>query len=172
MSHQLSSGKFSRHNPAVPDIGPRRTRSFETPGQQSFARPMVNEPNAIPPTVGFDIRGKVGQTVYQMAFPPPWSPQAGQPKQLQRRRHVIPKDPRTMAQLMCRARWAAGVAAWHQLSAADVANWNDAPITRSRNITGYQAFMKYFCTSHLPNEYHAMAVLWTAQPALPFLTGI
>ena len=90
---------------------------------------------------------------------------------LQRRRHVIPKDPRTLPQLMCRARWAAGVAAWQQLLDSEHQEWNLSTIARTHNITGLQAFMKYFCTIHEPREYYEQAVLWSAQPELPFLTG-
>jgi len=163
------NGKWSRHNPNVPDIGPRRTRSFCPPGQQGFERPMIPNPNDIPPPIALDVRGKIGQTVYQLAIPPPWSPQAGEPKQLQRRRHVMPFDPRTLPQLRCRARWAAGVAAWRRLTTAEQLDYACMDQAKRLKIGGLALWMRVWCRLHSPEEYAAQALLWSAQPDLPFL---
>ena len=172
MSYRKPNGRYSRHNPNVPDIGPRRARSFTPTGQSSFEKPRIPDPNDPHQPHQLDIRGKIGQTVFQLSIPPPWSPQYGEGKQLQRRRHVIPYDPRTLAQLCCRARWAAGVAAWHALSADEKRSWNDNKKTKKLRIPGLSHFMKNWCTLHRPEEYRAMALLWSAQPELPFVLGM
>lgn len=172
MSYVKANGRFSRHNPNVPDIGPRRSKSFTPSGQAGFAEPRNHDPNDPHQPTGLDIRGKIGQTVFQLSIPPPWSPQAGEPKQLQRRRHVIPKDPRTMKQLMCRARWAAGVAAWHLQTDEERRNWNDDKKTKRLRIPGLSHFMRVWCKLHRPEEYEALALLWAAQPELPYIAGI
>jgi hypothetical protein len=171
VSYIKPNGRHSRHNPNVPDIGPRRGRSFTPPGQQGFEPPKYTDPNDPHQPSAPDIRGKIGQTVFQLAIPPPWSPQAGEPKQLQRRRHVIPRDPRTMPQLRCRARWAAGVAAWHALSDEERKAYNDAETTKRLRIPGLSHFMRLWCRLHRPEEYEAQALLWSAQPELQFMQG-
>ena len=172
MSYIKPNGRYGRHNPNVPDIGPRRGRSFTRPGQEGFEPPRIPNPNDPHQPTELDIRGKVGQTVFQLAIPPPWSPQAGEPKQLQRRRHVIPFDPRTMPQLRCRARWAAGVAAWHMLSTVDRHDWSHCEKAKYLRIPGLSLFMREWCKLHRPEEYQAQAILWAAQPELPFIVGI
>ena len=162
------SGKFSQHNPDVPDIGTRRARAFTPFGQQSFEPPFVPNPNEPPPPVGLDIRGKIGQTVFQKSIPPPWATWYKRVPSLQRRRHVIPRDPRTMPQLRCRARWAAGNAAWQNLTPAEWQNWHDEATRRSDKMSGQMYFMRVWCQQHTPEEYELQALLWTAQPELPF----
>ncbi len=169
MGRILPNGKHSRHNPAVPDIGPQRGLAFTTPGQQSFAPPRHPDPNDPHQPTELDIRGKIGQTVFQMAFPPhqcTWYPHK---KLLQRRRHVMPFDPRTMPQLRCRARWAAGVAAWQQLTNAEKEAWEIRADRRAKENGGRRLFMRVWCEEHSPEEYELQALLWTSQPELPFL---
>lgn len=165
----LENGKHSRHNPAVPDVGPRRAAAFTPFGQQSFTLPMIPNPNDPHQPTALDIRGKIGQTVFQKSIPPPWATWYKRVPSLQRRRHVIPKDPRTMPQLRCRARWAAGNAAWHDLTAAEWATWHEEAQARSDKLTGLQLFMRVWCQQHQPEEYELQALLWTAQPELPFV---
>jgi hypothetical protein len=169
MGKLQQNGLFSQHNPDVPDIGPRRQRAFTGFGEHSFEKPFYPDPNDPHQPTTFDIRGKIGQTVFQKSIPPPWATWYPRVPSLQRRRHVIPFDPRTMPQLRCRARWAAGHAAWQNLTPAEWANYNDAGKRKDPEITGLMFFMKEWCTLHTPEEYEVQALLWTAQPELPFL---
>jgi hypothetical protein len=163
------NGRYSKHNPAVPDTGPRRARAFTPFGNHSFEPPFFPDPNDPHQPTSLDIRGKIGQTVFQKSIPPPWATWYPRVPSLQRRRHVIPRDPRTHAQLLCRARWAAGVAAWKNLTAAQWIGYNDIGKDKEPPITGLMYFMKEWCMIHQPEEYELQALLWTAQPELPFL---
>lgn len=60
-------------------------------------------------------------------------------KATQLRRHVIPHDPRTPAQLAQRSRFRAAVAAWQALDAATKIYWRGRG--KSRRIPGYGAFL-------------------------------
>jgi len=171
MSYKTPAGRWTRHNPRVPDIGPRRIKSFCAHGEQSFVPPMIPDPNDPHQPTALDIRGKIGQTVFQAAIPPPWSKQAGEPKQLQRRRHVMPRDPRTLKQLLCRARWAAGMAAWENLTGDEQLSYNSLRVVMDGRILGVCYFMREWCRLHSVEEYHVQALLWSAQPELPFLSS-
>jgi hypothetical protein len=70
---------------------------------------------------------------------------------------------------LCRARWAAGHAAWKNLTAAQWIGYNDIGKDKDPPITGLMYFMKEWCMIHQPEEYELQALLWTAQPELPFL---
>lgn len=170
MTYILPNGKFSAHNPNVPDIYGPPARAFTAFGQQSFDRGKLGNPNPIPPPIAFDVRGKVGQTVYQKSIPPPWATWYPRVHSLQRRRHVIPRDPRTLAQLRCRARWAAAQAAWKALSLDEQTSYHDHAERMEQGFTGRELFVKEFCRLHSPNEYATQALLWSAQPELPFIS--
>ena len=163
------NGLFSQHNPEVPDIGPRRLRAFTAFGEHSFEKPYHPNPNDPLQPTSLDIRGKVGQTVFQKSIPPPWATWYPRVPSLQRRRHVIPRDPRTHAQLKCRARFAAGHAAWQRLTPAQWIGYNTIGGDKDPPITGLMYFMKEWCTIHSVDEYEVQAILWTAQQELPFL---
>lgn len=164
------NGRISRHNPDTPDIAGPPMRAFTPFEQLGFDHGRLHDPNQTPPPVPLDVRGKIGQTVFQKSIPPPWCTWYPRVPSLQRRRHVIPRDPRTLAQLRCRARWAAGVAAFKQLSPDEAQSWADKARTGWRQLSALQEFMKYFCTIHPTSEYTVQALLWSAQPELPFIT--
>lgn len=66
---------------------------------------------------------------------------------LQLRRHVIPLDPMTPAQLARRALMAAAVARWRARTSADLERW--APIAKNKNIPLFNA-----CCSDTLKNYH------------------
>ena len=158
----------SRHNPNVPDLqGPPETR-MTSPGQHSFVKPLTSEPNPIPPPVSLDIRGKVGQTVYQLTYP--WIDHYTRSpvKALQRRRHVIPFDPRTHLQLLNRASFAAAVANWKFLTEREKAEYNRRGNARADRIEGLNVFIRRFIQEHDLSEFQMQAELRAAQPELKF----
>lgn len=67
-------------------------------------------------------------------------------RNIQRRAHVIPYDPRTPIQLALRARIADAVAAWQALDPAARAPW--AARGAPRHITGYMAYVSAWCADH------------------------
>ena len=66
---------------------------------------------------------------------------------LQLRRHVVPIDPKTSAQMARRALMAAAVARWHARTPADLERWK--PIAHERNIPMFNA-----CCSDTLKNYH------------------
>lgn len=60
----------------------------------------------------------------------------------QRRRWVIPADPRTPAQLARRAKFALAVLTWRTLTANDKAAWQARG--RNRGLPAYQAFLSAY----------------------------
>lgn len=80
------------------------------------------------------------EIVYQRtsALCPNLPPLAGRP--MQRRAYVIPFDPQTPEQLVCRAKFAAGVAAWQSLPINDKIVFNRR--ASKRNMTGFNLFLK------------------------------
>lgn len=152
----------------MPDLpGPPETR-VTIPGQHSFVRPLASEPNPIPSPVSLDIRGKIGQTVFA-----PWLPwinhyEQSTEKVLQRRRHVVPFDPKTPAQLECRCRFAAAVRSWHHLTEAEKEAYNARGNNRSDRIEGLNVFIREFIAAHDLSEFQLEAAFKAAQPLLPF----
>lgn len=63
-------------------------------------------------------------------------------RSLQKRRHVVPADPKTPAQLARRSRFAAGVAAWHALDSNSKRYWR--ALGARLGISGINAFMRAF----------------------------
>ena len=56
-------------------------------------------------------------------------------------RYVVPPDPKTLAQVELRSKWAAGVQAWHNLSDSDKLKWRRIGVRKLRPITSLNAFM-------------------------------
>ena len=158
--------RTSRHNPNVPDLqGPPETTITE-PGQHSFVRPLASQPNPIPPPVSIDVRGKIGQTVYQRTLPWFTHTSHAPEKMLQRRKHVIPFDPRTHLQLLNRARFAAAVAAWKSLTEEDRHAYNRSSAATHEQLEGLNVFIRRFIQEHDLAEYQLQAELRSAQPSL------
>ena len=63
----------------------------------------------------------------------------------QRRRHVIPSNPRTEPQQARRERFALAVSTWQSLSPAQKDDWRKRG--RSRSLPGYQTFLGFFMRS-------------------------
>jgi hypothetical protein len=157
----------SRHNPNVPDLqGPPET-TLTIPGQHSFVRPLASEPNPIPPPVSLDIRGKIGQTVYQRTLPWISHYEHGTEKMLQRRRHVIPPDPRTHLQLLNRSRFAAAVQGWKILTTEQRAEYNRRGAAKDPAIEGLNVWIREFISQHALSEFQLQAEIRAAQPSLP-----
>jgi hypothetical protein len=128
----------------------------------------MSEPNPIPPPVSLDIRGKIGQTVFGAILPWINHYEKGKEKVIQRRRHVIPADPRTHLQLLNRSRFAAGVRNWHHLTEAEKAEYNRRGNNASDRIEGLNVFLREFIAAHDLSEFQLEAALKAAQPSLPF----
>lgn len=159
---------MTRHNPNVPDLpGPPETTTTE-PGQQSFVRPLASEPNPIPPPVALDVSGKIGQTVFQRTIPWISHYEHGTEKILQRRRHVVPFDPKTHLQLLNRARFAAAVRSWKLLTPADQAEYNRQGNAKHNRIEGLNLWIRRFIQEHNPSEFQADALMRDLQADLPF----
>jgi hypothetical protein len=157
----------SRHNPNIPDLpGPPGT-SVTIPGQHSFVRPLASEPNPIPPPVSLDIKGKIGQTVFQHTLPWISHYEHGTEKMLQRRRHVTPFDPRTHLQLLNRCRFAAAVHDWKVLTTEQRAEYNRRGNTRDPALEGLNVWIREYIRMHELHEFQLQAELRADQPSLP-----
>jgi len=160
--------RTSRHNPNVPDIPGPPAQTLTLRGQHSFVKPLASEPNPSPPPVSLDCRGKIGQTVYQLTRG--WINHYEHAKELmlQRRRHVMPFDPRTHLQLLCRCRFAAAVAGWHLLTTDEKREYNRQGNARFNRIEGLNVWIRQFVREHELNEYQLEATLRQAQATIPF----
>jgi hypothetical protein len=158
----------SRHNPNNPDIYGPPEHTITEPGQHSFDRGTLSDPNPIPPPVSLDIAGKIGQTVFQHTIPWISNTEHGTEKMLQRRRHVMPFDPRTHLQLLCRCRFAAAVAGWHLLTTDEKREYNRQGNARFNRIEGLNVWIRQFVREHELNEYQLEATLRLAQATIPF----
>jgi len=148
----------SRHNPNVPDLqGPPETR-MTIPGQHSFVRPLASEPNPIPAPVSLDIGGKIGQTVFQHVIPWISGTDHGTEKMVQRRRHVVPFDPRTHLQLLNRARFAAAVQGWKVLTTEQRTEYNRRGNRKKDPIEGLNVWIKDFISRNTPEAFQAEAL--------------
>lgn len=97
--------------------------------------------------------------VYQRVLPP--QANAGMVGQygLQLRRHVIPADPRSPAQVARREQFANAVAAWQQLSPAEKVVWQRA--ARNKQMSGYNHFLgSWLRGQHPPSEWDGGATTW------------
>ena len=160
--------RTSRHNPNTPDIPGPPAQTLTLRGQHSFVKPLASEPNPAPPPVSLDCRGKIGQTVYQLTRG--WINHYEHAKELmlQRRRHVMPFDPRTNLQLLCRCRFAAAVAGWHLLTTEDKRGYNRRGNARFNRIEGLNVWIREFIKEHELDEYQLEAILKTTQSTIPF----
>jgi len=89
----------------------------------------------------------------------------GQPRKV--RRHVIPRDPKTLSQLVRRAHMAAGVAQWQQLPVSSKATWRIAG--EQRNLTSFQAFISAWLKTppaFFSTSWDAGSTLWDSTPTL------
>jgi len=158
----------SRHNPNNPDIYGPPEHTITEPGQHSFDRGTLSDPNPIPPPVSLDIAGKIGQTVFQHTIPWISGTEHGTEKMLQRRRHVMPFDPRTHLQLLCRARFAAAVRRWNTLTNDVKAEYNRRGNARSNRIEGLNMWIQEFISAHDLHEFQLEATLRQTQISIPF----
>lgn len=55
--------------------------------------------------------------------------------------YSIPKNPKTALQQANRAKWAAGVKAWHNLSESDKLHWHRIGVRKKYPITSLNAFI-------------------------------
>jgi len=159
--------RTSRHNPNTPDIPGPPAQTLTLRGQHSFVKPLASEPNPAPPPVSLDCRGKIGQTVYQLTRG--WINHYEHAKELmlQRRRHVMPFDPRTNLQLLCRCRFAAAVAGWHLLTSDEKREYNRRGNARFNRIEGLNVWIRQFVRDHDLDEYQLEATLRQAQATIP-----
>jgi hypothetical protein len=158
--------RTSRHNPNVPDLpGPPET-TITIPGQHSFVRPLASEPNPIPAPVSLDIRGKIGQTVFQGTLPWISHYQHATEKMLQRRRLVKQHDRRSHAQLLNRSRFAAAVQGWKVLTTEQKAEYNRQGNMKHPGIEGLNVWIRDFIKAHELHEFQLQAELRAAQPSL------
>jgi hypothetical protein len=159
--------RTSRHNPNVPDLqGPPET-TLTIPGQHSFVRPLTSEPNPIPAPVSLDIKGKIGQTVFQATLPWISHYEHAAEKMLQRRRHVVPFDTRTHLQLLNRCRFAAAVQAWKVLTTEQKKEYNRRGNKRNPAIEGLNVWIRDYIRNHELHEFQLQAELLAARPSLP-----
>lgn len=56
-------------------------------------------------------------------------------------RYVVPNDPKSIAQVALRSKWAAGVQAWHNLSQSDKLHWRRVGVRKKYPITSLNAWM-------------------------------
>jgi hypothetical protein len=159
--------RYSRHNPNTPDLPGPPAQAWTIPGMHSFVKPLASEPNPMPPPVSLDCRGKIGQTVYQLSRP--WKTHTThQPvKLLQRKRHVIPFDPRTHLQLLNRARFAAAVRKWHTLTHDVKAEYNRRGNRKPDRIEGLNLWIREFVAAHDLSEFQLEATRRQAQITIP-----
>ena len=167
MSHQLPSGRLSRHNPnATPAMTPRALL-YTTPGHHSFSPALSSDPNDPPPPVSLDIAGKIGTHVYQLSRP--WIAQGlhSPTRLLQLRAHVMPRDPRTFAQMLVRARTGSIAAAWRGLTDHTKQAYRVRAARGRRPRTGYQLFASEYCAVHPLAEFELHAIFLQATGRMP-----
>lgn len=101
--------------------------------------------------ISLDVRGKVGQHVYQRAKKGRGNIPTHGPYDLQLRAHVPQTDARTPAQLRVRARIAAATRAYKMLSATEREALRKQ--TKNQRQTAFNLFVHEFCASHPLSEY-------------------
>jgi hypothetical protein len=159
MTRRRGSTATGRHDQGVPNPNTPRLYSTVPRGHTVFNPPLVSDPNDPPPPCGLDVSGKIGQTVFQRTIP--WIAQGvkGPGLVTQIRRHVIPYDPRTTAQLLNRARFAAAVAAWRHLTAAQQSAYNDRASRLEPPVDGRNLWIREYAKAHPPSEFGLQAEL-------------
>lgn len=168
MPSKISGRPYSRLNQNVPDLpGPPSTR-ITIPGQHSFVKPLASEPNPAPAPVSLDIRGKIGQTNFQMTTL--YAPRYGEPRPyvLQRRRLVRQRDNRSHLQLLHRSRFAAAVRNWHNLTPEEKRAYNYSPSAVRQRIEGLNVWIRKFIAEHDLSEFQLEATLREATPTPTF----
>jgi hypothetical protein len=117
------------------------------------------DPNDPHQPSSLDIRGKIGQTVFQRAAVKHGDGRLGPDVLLQRRRHVIPTDPRTELQLLNRARFGYAVRAWRTLAAAERSAYNRRAAAKKPPIEGLNLWIREYARSHELAEF-GFALPW------------
>lgn len=165
---RTSGYRWSRLDESVPDLPGPPELAMTEPGQHSFVKPIASDPNPVPAPISLDIRGKIGQTNFQMTttFPPHYG--APRPRLLQRRRLVRQRDRRSHLQLLNRARFAAAVRTWHTLTPQEKTDYNYSPPAKRERIEGLNVWIREFVQAHPLSEFQLEATLRQAQPLLPF----
>lgn len=97
-----------------------------------------------------------GRYVIQRVAPGLGNVAADPERSLQIRAHVIPADPQTPRQLAARARFAAGVIAWHELPPTDRAYWYDQG--PRHGLPAFNAFLSYYLRTHPLTHYPPLRI--------------
>jgi len=100
--------------------------------------------------------------VYQRVQPGHGNQPNRRKRDLQRRRHVIPKDPRNPIQQALRARIADATHAWQ--SATDDTRNTYRALARSTRISGFMQWVSDWCAAH-PIDY--AAIVWPGTTVRP-----
>lgn len=114
---------------------------FSVSASGSIGNLMTYKPDLIAQRIALGLRGKIGNEVIQGVAPGLGNVLTDPTRRTLLRRHVVPTDPQTPAQLACRARHAAATVAWRELQPAAVKWWNDLAI--DQGMTGYAAFLSH-----------------------------
>lgn len=91
------------------------------------------------------VLGKVGDRVFQRVRPGLGNVAGDPTHSLQNRAYVPHNTSHTPAQLACRARFAAAVAAWHALSTEQQSSYTER--AKSRAIAGFNLFVSEYLRS-------------------------
>lgn len=158
---------WPRHNPNVPDIIPQPAPRMTTWPDFPFILQPWEADNPPPPPVAFDTRGKIGQTVYQKTYPIlPDETQSDVPL-LQRRRMVVPRDPRTNDQLLVRARFGRSVQEWKALTPTERETYNARGRRHTPWYEGLNLWIRDYARSHPLEDFQDLADYLRANGALP-----
>lgn len=149
--------KKSRHNPEVPDLPGPPPRGLFEPWEWPWVKEDLLGPNAPPGPIGFEVGGKIGQTVYQRAGSPGPDGKFSKKKKLQCRRHVIPRDPRTHEQLLARARFQAAVKEACELSESERQIYRERVKRGNLKLNWDNLFIREFCRKHPLHEFQMEA---------------
>ena len=161
---------WPRHNPNVPDIIPQIAPRMTTwPEFPFILRPWAAD-NPPPPPVALDTRGKIGQTVYQKSYRVLPDNTYSTTPELQRRRMVVPADPRVNAQMLLRARFGRAVQTWKTLTAAQRAEYNARGRRLDPWLEGLNLWIREYARTHAPETFQADADILNATGRLPPLT--
>ena len=161
---------WPRHNPNVPDIIPQAApRMTSWPDFPFILRPWAAD-NPPPPPIAFDARGKIGQTVYQKSYRVLPDHTYSKTPELQRRRMVVPPDPRVNAQMLLRARFGRAVQKWKTLTAKEHATYNAHGRRMTPWVEGLNLWIREYARAHAPEDFQADADILKATGRLPPLT--
>lgn len=143
----------ARHDPDVPDIIPESVPRI-TPAHD-FSTVLADNGflGAPPAPVGLRVAGKIGQSVYQLTRPLVGDHSQSPIKHMQRRRQVIPADPRNTWQLQLRARFGRAVQAWKALTDPERAVYVARAAALPRPVEGLNLWIREYARAHAPEEY-------------------